>query len=90
MLRWIRPEQVTWAWGGSNSGWRGARESRAGMLTSSRLKLTHLPSGVEIAAEVPRGNYSRTQMKTKKAEIWSQAWIALDAAVAKKLRLPGQ
>ena len=90
MLRFIHPRDVVWGSSAARFGRRSVHDSRAAAPSRLHLELTHLPSEVSVAGEVPLGRYSREEMKKKKEELRIRLWLALDLAVARKLRLPGQ
>lgn len=67
-----------------------SRASAAVDYSSCRLYLVHIPTGVEVSAEVPMGHYSNKQMQVEKEKIWKVLQEQLHFAVAKHLRIPGR
>ncbi len=88
----LDPSEVTWsAIGGSESANRHkARNSRALSVTTHRLTLVHGPTSLEVSGEIPRGQYSRTEMQRLKAELRASLFRQLEELVARHLRVPGR
>jgi protein subunit release factor A len=90
--RWIldRSEVSESRWGHSSGRRARASQSRALDLTSSEIRLKHLPTGVEVAGEVPQGNRSRVEMQRLQAALRERLYAELEAQVARVLRIPGR
>ncbi len=90
--KWQLPQnEVKWHGGGSTTTNRKKRSiaSRAVDNRSWHFTITHIPSGIEVSGEVPKGNYSQKQMQQEKQKLFTQLWAQLELKVARHLRLPG-
>ncbi|MGH1460443.1 MAG: hypothetical protein ACRBB6_00240 [Neptuniibacter sp.] len=87
----LQKNEVTWHGGGSTSTHRKKRPaaSRAVDDRSWHFTLVHVPSGMEVSGEVPKGNYSQKQMQQERENLFSELWGQLELKVARHLRLPG-
>lgn len=88
----LKPEDVDRSTMGSTSG-RGkpTRRSRAEAGPSDcRMKLTHTPTGLSVAGEVPLGRYTRGEMRVAKEKLWRLLFAQLETKVAQHLRLPSR
>lgn len=83
-------EVTSRAMGGSASGRRQARQSRALDLRSFVLELEHIPTGIVAKGDVPRGHYSRIEMKRLQDELRARLYRQLEDLVARRLRIPGR
>ena len=87
----LDPAEVEESSMGSRSGGRRRlRGSRTLDRSSMRLTLKHLPTGVEVAGEVPDGNYSRSELRDKVGSLRSQLFRMLEREVGRRLRIPGR
>lgn len=90
--KWQLPRhEVTWNGSGSTSTRRKKLSvaSRAVDDRSWSFTLVHIPSGIEVRGEVPKGNYTQKQMQQEREKLLSQLWPQLELKVARYLRLPG-
>ena len=91
--RWeLDPREVSWSGSSSHSGHRthATRASRATATTGAELKLIHLPTGITVEGDVPRGNYSRGELKQRRDALYLELFRKLEEKVAKHLRIPGR
>ena len=76
--------------GSSSSSGKTGQLSRNLKTTSTSLVLEHHPTGIRVEGEVPAGNYSKNEMRTKKEELQSALFSQLEQLVAKKLKIKGR
>jgi hypothetical protein len=69
---------------------KATRSSRSDSITSRQVSLEHRPTGVIVKGVVPEGSYSRSTMQRLVKELRAELLVELNAAVARKLRLPGR
>jgi len=75
---------------GSRSGGRNrVRQSRALDTSGTTLTLTHRPTGISAQGEVPRGHYSRAELRKQRAALSARLLAELEVKVAHRLRIPG-
>jgi hypothetical protein len=75
---------------GSSSTTKKGQFSRRLKRTSSRLSLTHIPTGINVTGEVPEGHYSKKEMRQLQSELYEKLFLQLEAKVGKHLRAPGR
>lgn len=73
-----------------SGGRRRASQSRAMDTSGITITLTHRPTGIEVAGEVPAGGYSRTELTELERELRAALWAELEERVARHLRIPGR
>jgi len=85
-------KDIAWGWHGSAAGLRRklARTSAAVDVRSSYVSLKHIPTGVEIRAEVPLGHYSNREMRSAREQLRAELQEQLRVMVARHLRIRGQ
>lgn len=66
------------------------RDSRANMLSGGEILLQHKPTGIEVRGSLPPGHYTRKEMRRLHQKLYDELYAALEQAVAKALRMPGQ
>lgn len=54
------------------------------------MTLLHIPTGVEVAGKMQKGNYSRSEMQQMKDKVLKELYIELEKKVAAFLRIPGR
>ncbi len=87
----LDPAEVVCTVSGSRrSGRSKARSSRANDLYSAEMSLQHAPTGTEVHGSILPGNYSRTEQRLLHAKLYNDLFRALEQAVARARRLPGQ
>lgn len=85
------PSEVVYTGSASHSGHRKkTRDSRASMLSGAEMLLQHRPTGIEVRGALPSGHYSRKEMRLLQQKVYDELYAALEQAVAKALRIPGQ
>ena len=72
----------------SGSRKHATHSGRATPPTEVQMELLHVPTGLKVTGEVPRGNYSRTQMQEHKKQLYPKLFQELEDKVAKHLRIP--
>jgi len=83
--------EVNWGETGSTRGTGRSGKTRFSRpLRSRRMKLTHLPTGIEVEGEVPEGRYSKKELRELRAKVYAELFPLLEAKVAKHLRIPGR
>jgi protein subunit release factor A len=85
----LDPSEVEYSGTGSSSGKTG-QFSRKLKITGSSITLRHTPTGIEVKGEIPRGHYSKNEMKEKKIVLGKQLFEDLENLVAKQLGIPGR
>jgi hypothetical protein len=86
----LNPQEVARSASATCSGGRRkATQSRALDNRSKKYTLLHVPTGLEVSGEIPRGNYSRKEMNRLGEQLLQNLFNELEAKVAKKLRVPG-
>ncbi|MDZ7628289.1 MAG: hypothetical protein U5J99_07745 [Parvularculaceae bacterium] len=74
---------------GSSSGRRAkTSSSRRGSVTSSTIKLTHMPTGVSITGQIEEGRYARSEMKKLRNALEQKLMVELEKLVMKHMRIP--
>ncbi|HEY7125276.1 MAG TPA: hypothetical protein VH540_15085 [Ktedonobacterales bacterium] len=87
----LDPAEVVCTTSGSRqSGRSKARYSRANDLYSAEMRLKHTPTGTEVSGSIPPGNYSRKEQHLLHEKLYNDLFHALEQAVARAKRLPGQ
>jgi hypothetical protein len=71
-------------------GRKRAAQSRVQDVTRYGLTLTHRPTGVEVAGEVPEGHYSKQRLRELKDQLHARLFAELEQRVARHLRIPGR
>jgi hypothetical protein len=66
------------------------RASRAEDTRSAVVRMTHVPTGLEVEGEIPSGNYSREEMRKRRDVLIAELWPVLEQNVARHLRIPGR
>ncbi len=86
------PDDVVLLGSTSSSGRRkhATKAGRANSVTGAEFELLHKPTGISVRGEIPRGNYSRTEMQKLKAALYSELLVQLEGSVAKHLRITGR
>jgi hypothetical protein len=87
LLDELDPSEVALS-GGASSGGRSIRQPRSKGVTSCYWEAVHIPTGVYVQGEVPRGHYSRSQMKQLRDELLTLVYARLRFEVAKAERHP--
>ncbi len=64
--------------------------SRKMKLTSARLRLTHVSTGINVTGEVPKGHYSKKEMRRLQDELYEKMFAKLETLVRQRLRVPGK
>ena len=91
-VAWQLPkDEVAWSGFGFASTRRRKRStaSRAVDLRGWEMTLVHLPTGLSVSGEIPKGHYSKKQMQREREDLWARLWPELEDLVARHLRLPG-
>ncbi|RFA29283.1 hypothetical protein CAI21_09360 [Alkalilimnicola ehrlichii] len=88
----LDPSEVSWGTNGITIGRRkqATKASRADTVTGTTLFLHHHPTGIQVAGEIPPGNYTKTQMQENKRKLYQQLFPQLEKLVAKQLGVPGR
>ena len=87
----LDPSEVIYKGAASHRGHRKkTRFSRANMLSGAEIVLQHRSTGIEVRATLPEGHYSRKEMRLLQQNAYNELYAALEQAVAKALRMPGQ
>ncbi len=73
---------------GSSIGKSGQFERKL-KTTSSKIFLTHVPTGAKVEGEVPPGNYSKKEMQQKREILKKSLFNELEQLVAKNLGIKG-
>lgn len=73
-----------------SGGRRQASQSRALDVSGCQIRLTHRPTGIEVAGEVPEGHYARAEMTRRKEDLRARLFAELEQRVARHLRIPGR
>ncbi len=55
-----------------------------------RLELIHMPTGITVTGEVPRGHHSKKELWKLSEALRERLFANLEAMVAKHLRIPGR
>jgi hypothetical protein len=74
----------------SHSQRKKARDSRANMRSGAEIILQHKPTGIEVRGSVPAGHYTRKEMQLLHQKLYDDLYAALEQAVARAMRMPGQ
>lgn len=92
MTRWaLDPAEVdAFEISGRSGGRRRAAHSRALDVSGSEIRLTHRPTGIAVAGEVPEGRYSRAEMTRLKEDLRARLFAELEQRVARHLRISGR
>jgi len=53
------------------------------------IRLTHRPTGIQNEGTIPAGNYTKTEMKRKRKEMYAEVFQVLEQKVAKHLKIRG-
>ncbi len=85
----LDPKEVTGGIHGSSSGKTGIFERKL-KITGSTVFLTHMPTGIEVEAEVPPGHYSKKEMQQKREALKESLFRELEDRVAKVLKVKGR
>jgi hypothetical protein len=89
-MKWqLDQNDVGGGWSTSSST-KSGQFSRRLKVTSARLTLTHLPTGLEVRGEVPDGHYSKKEMRKLREELYARLFLVLEEKVGKHLRAPGR
>ena len=87
-MKWtLDPKDVVSGWSGSSSGGTFARKTK---VTSRRIWVKHMPTGVIVEGEISCGNYSKKEMKQLTENTKNLLLAELERKVAKHLRIPGR
>jgi hypothetical protein len=88
----LNPSDVTWAMGSTTSGRRthATRSGRASSTTSADMELIHIPSKISVKGCIEPGSYSRSEMVSKKDELYKKLFKELEDKVARRLKIPGR
>ena len=88
----LNPKDVGLSGIGGTSGQRkqATKAGRSTTTTRAAFKLTHYPTNLYVEGEIPPGNYSRTEMKKKKEELYNILFQKLEVSVAKHLKVSGR
>ena len=87
----LDPADVTWGFYGSATSIRRKRRLTREMDTRGmEVKLTHVPTGLEVTGNVPEGHYSKKAMQERRYELFGELFAELEARVARHLRVPGR
>lgn len=88
----LDPSEVSWggSWGSSGRRKHATKSGRVNTVTNAELELYHEPTGICVKGEVPRGNYSRSEMQKLKQELLEELFPQLEKLVAQHLRIPGR
>jgi hypothetical protein len=86
----MNPEEVGVTYSGGSSCKRGRHGRMRAVSRSCRCILIHVPTGLQVAGEIPSGGYSKKEMRKLQAEIYPKLFSELEAKVAKHLRVPGR
>ena len=84
----LDPAEVEWRSTGSSSGRRkrATRSSRAASITGATVTLWHVPTGLSVEGEIPRGHYTKNQMLRRKQSLYDELFPKLEALVAARLK----
>ena len=90
--RWkLDPAEVTWGTGGHTSTKRRKlRLSRQLDERSLRVRMLHLPTGIEVIGEVSTGNYSRRDMHAARDALVEKLFAQLENKVARHFNISGR
>ena len=69
---------------------RRVGQSRALDSREVTVVLRHDPTGLEVSGLVPRGGYSRKELKQRCTELAETLYPRLESLVAKRLQIPGR
>lgn len=86
----LDPKDVLCSEGSGKSGRRKARLPRSASSSDGYLELTHAPTGISVTGDIPRGHYTRKQMRAIRRDVYERLLAALTDTVAKELRVPGR
>ena len=85
----LDPGEVGRSFSSSSSG-KGGQFNRRLKVTSCKIVLTHLPTGLQVQGEIPPGGYSKQKMRKLREEMCQNLFSALEEKVAKHLRVSGR
>ena len=86
----LNPSDVHRSGSSSNIAGRSkARQSRELDVRSADWKLVHAPTGIAVQGKVPKGRYSRGEMRDTEQQLLKVLFQELEGKVAKHLRVPG-
>jgi hypothetical protein len=74
---------------GSSTATKKRNFERKLKLSQRIMQITHLPTGVSISEEIPKGHYSKKEMRKAEDVLYQKLYPLLEKKVAKHLRLPG-
>lgn len=87
----LDPAEVTWGFYSSATSTRRKRRlSRELDSRAMEVKLVHVPTGIEVTGEVPKGHYSKKAMQQRRHELFGDLFAELENRVARHLRIPGR
>jgi len=88
----LNPDEVNWTGMSMSSGRRkhATRSGRASSITGAEYVLIHTPSQISVSGNVPKGNYSRSEMRKKQDRLFRELFSELEIKVAKFLKIPGR
>ena len=91
-MKWeMDPNDVhyTFTQSGSTTLAKKRNFSRKLKLSYREMQLTHSPTGVSVSGKIPKGHYSKKEMRKKEDDLYQELYPLLEKEVAKHLRLPG-
>jgi hypothetical protein len=91
-MKWkMDPEDVNYSptSAGSSTLTKKRNFERKLKLSHRMMQLTHLPTGVFVSEEIPKGHYSKKEMRKAEDVLYQKLYPLLENKVARHLRLPG-
>ena len=87
----LDPSEVIYSSTTSHSGHRKkTRDSRNTMRSGAEIRLQHRLTSIEVRGSLPSGHYTRKEMRLLQQNLYDELYAALEQAVAKALKMPGQ